>query len=173
MDQERVVKHFLPTTSNKPENKLEPTWREADHLIRASAGKSSSELRKVSSLIYHLVYQNELLSDENEGLRMALSTKKKHNKKSKVLDLQQREEHHGGAVFWSPRKMREAQAREATNKRLAEEEKLQKVQMRDLKASNALYKKKLAAEKRAEREAKAEQHRLEREKKAAKREHEK
>jgi hypothetical protein len=173
MDRERVMKRFPPTTPNNPANKLEPTWREADRLIRASAGKSSSELRKVSSLIHHLANRNELLSDENEGLRMALSTKKKHNKKSKVLDLQQREEYHGGAVFWSPRKMREAQAREATNKRLAEEEKLQKVQMRDLKASNALYKKKLAAEKRAEREAKAEQRRLEREEKAAKRKREK
>jgi hypothetical protein len=87
--------------------------------------------------------------------------------------LQQREEYHGGAVFWSPRKIKEAKAREATNKRLAEEEKLQKVQIRDLKASNALYKKRLAAEKRAEREAKAEQRRLEREEKAAKREREK
>jgi hypothetical protein len=68
--------------------------------------------------------------------------------------------------------MREAQAREAMNKRLAEEEKLQKVQMRDLKASNGLYKKKLAAEKRAERKAKAEQRRLKREEKAAKRKRE-
>jgi hypothetical protein len=45
--------------------------------------------------------------------------------------------------------------------------------MRDLKASNALYKKKLAAEKRTERKAKAEQRRLEREEKAAKRKREK
>jgi hypothetical protein len=40
--------------------------------------------------------------------------------------------------------------------------------MRDLKASNVLNKKKLAAEKCAKREAKAEQHRLERKEKAAK-----
>jgi hypothetical protein len=124
MDQERVMKRFLPTTPNNPANKLEPTWREADFLICTSAGKSSSELRKVSSLIHHLANQNELLSNENEGLRMALSTKKKHTKKGKVLDLQQYKEYHGGAVFWSPRKMREAQAHEATNKQLAEEEKL-------------------------------------------------
>jgi hypothetical protein len=98
MGQERVMKRFPPTTPNNPANKLEPTWREANCLIRASAGKSSSELRKVSSLIHHLANQNELLSNENESLRIALSIKKKHNKKSKVLDLQQHKEYHGGAV---------------------------------------------------------------------------
>ncbi|KAF1363388.1 hypothetical protein EJ07DRAFT_76600, partial [Lizonia empirigonia] len=87
----------------------------------------SSEAKEVSTLLHHL-------SNENKGLREALTIKKKHNKKGKVLDLQQREEYHGGAVFWSPRKMREAQARDATNKRLAEEEQLQKAKMKKLKA---------------------------------------
>ena len=49
-----------------------------------------------------------------------------------MLDLQQRQEYHGGSVFWSPRKMDEGKARERTNKRLAEEEKLQKAQMKQL-----------------------------------------
>jgi hypothetical protein len=78
MDQERVMKRFPPTTPNNPANKLEPTYREANCFIRAAAGKSSSELRKVLSLIHHLANQNKLLSNENESLRMALSTKKKH-----------------------------------------------------------------------------------------------
>jgi hypothetical protein len=55
-----------------------------------------------------------------------------------VLDLQQRKEYHGGTVFWLPRKKREAKARDATNKRLAEEDKLQKAQMKQLQAANAL-----------------------------------
>jgi hypothetical protein len=50
-------------------------------------------------LLHHLANQNELLTDENEGLRDALTTKKKHNKKGKVLDLQQRQEYHSGAVW--------------------------------------------------------------------------
>jgi hypothetical protein len=57
--------------------------------------------------------------------------------------LQQRQEYPGRAVFWSPRKKREAEARDATNKRLAEEDELQKAQMKQLKADNALYNKKL------------------------------
>jgi hypothetical protein len=34
-----------------------------------------------------------------EGLREALTARKKHKNKGKVLDLQQREEYHVGAVF--------------------------------------------------------------------------
>jgi hypothetical protein len=63
-------------------------------------------------MIHYLANQNELLTNENEGLHKALTTKKKHNKKGKVLNLQQRQEYHGGAVFWSPRKMAESEARE-------------------------------------------------------------
>ncbi|KAL7780618.1 hypothetical protein CFE70_010643 [Pyrenophora teres f. teres 0-1] len=38
-------------------------------------------------------------------------------KQSYMLDLQQRQEYHGGAVFWSPRKIREAHTREAVQQR--------------------------------------------------------
>ncbi|KAA8611567.1 hypothetical protein PtrV1_13443 [Pyrenophora tritici-repentis] len=47
-------------------------------------------------------------------------------KKGKALDLQQRQEYHGGSVFWSPHKLREARAREAVRERDETEEKLQK-----------------------------------------------
>ncbi|KAF1352759.1 hypothetical protein EJ07DRAFT_63403, partial [Lizonia empirigonia] len=168
MDRERVLKRFPPKPPNKPNNKPEPTWREADRLLHAAVNRSSSELKKVSTLLHHLANQNELLTDENEGLREALTTKKKHNKKGKVLDLQQRQEYHGGAVFWSPRKMAEAEARDRTNKRLAEEEKLQKVEMTKLKAANALYNKKLKEERRVATAAKREEREKEKAEKAAK-----
>ncbi|KAI1560323.1 hypothetical protein PtrEW7m1_011606, partial [Pyrenophora tritici-repentis] len=54
----------------------------------------------------------------------ALQHKKKHRKKGKALDLQQRQEYHGSAVFWSPRKLREARVREAVRERDETEEKL-------------------------------------------------
>ncbi|KAI1521984.1 hypothetical protein PtrSN001C_012020, partial [Pyrenophora tritici-repentis] len=62
------------------------------------------------------------------GLEEALQHKKKHKKKGKALNLQQRQEYHAGSVFWSPRKLREAQAREAVRERDEMEEKLQKAQ---------------------------------------------
>jgi hypothetical protein len=173
MDRERVMKRFPARPPNKRSNKPESTWREADRLLRAAADKSSSDLKKVSSLIHHLANRNELLTDENEGLREALTAKKKHSKKGKVLDLQQRQEYHGGAVFWSPRKKAEAEARDRTNERLAEEQKVQKVEMKELKAANALYNKKLKEERRVATAAKREAREKERAEKAAKREREK
>jgi hypothetical protein len=94
---------------------------------------------------------NELLHHENDGLRKALSSKKKH-KKGYKLDLQQREENHDGATVWSPRKVRESQARRSVNQRLAEEERLQKASDKELRAAATLYKKNIAEEKPVARE---------------------
>jgi hypothetical protein len=87
MDRERVMKRFPPTPQNSSNNKPEPTWRTADRLLYAAIDKTSAEAKEVASLLHHLSNQNELLQDENKGLRDALTTKKKHNKKGKVLDL--------------------------------------------------------------------------------------
>jgi hypothetical protein len=85
-----------------------------------------------------LQVQNELLNHENQGLRAALVTKRKNSKKRKPLDLQQRQEYHGGAVFWSPRKVREARARESVKKRADEAEKLRKAETKELRAAAPL-----------------------------------
>ncbi|KAA8619913.1 Carbohydrate-binding module family 18 protein [Pyrenophora tritici-repentis] len=96
-------------------------------VVRAAVNDSHQyEARKLRSSVHHLSVQYELLKHENEGLKEALQHKKKHRKKGKALDLQQRQEYHGGSVFWSPRKLREARAREAVRERDETEEKLQK-----------------------------------------------
>ncbi|KAI1531631.1 hypothetical protein PtrSN002B_010717, partial [Pyrenophora tritici-repentis] len=96
-----------------------------DRLVRAAVTNSHQyEARKLRSSVHHLSVQNELLKHENEGLKEALQHKKKQRKKGKALDLQQRQEYHGSAVFWSPRKLREAQVREAVQERDETEEKL-------------------------------------------------
>ncbi|KAI1689714.1 hypothetical protein KJE20_02892 [Pyrenophora tritici-repentis] len=118
------------------------------------------EARKLRSSVHHLSVQNELLKHENEGLKEALQHKKKHRKKGKALDLQQRQEYHGGSVFWSPRKLREARAREAVRERDETEEKLPK----------AWAKKQLELEKkRVERQRLKEIREVERAEKAAER----
>ncbi|KAF2025326.1 hypothetical protein EK21DRAFT_15837, partial [Setomelanomma holmii] len=108
---------------------------------------------KITQQFHHVQVENELLKGENERLQEALKLKKKRKKKGKVLDLQQREEYHGGAVLWSPRKLREAQWRRRVTQQEEEQEKLQKAEMRELKAQAALFKKKQAEQKRVEREA--------------------
>jgi hypothetical protein len=73
----------------------------------------------LSQTLHQLQVQNKLLRHENEGLRKAATLKQKHKQPSKALDLRRKESYHGGAIFWSPRKMREACAREveSNNKR--------------------------------------------------------
>jgi hypothetical protein len=67
---------------------------------------------------------NKILHVENQNLKDAVTTKRKHLKNSKRLDLQQRKEFCSKAVFWGPVKIREARARKDVQEREEEEEKL-------------------------------------------------
>ncbi|KAF7576139.1 hypothetical protein PtrM4_003790 [Pyrenophora tritici-repentis] len=99
----------------------------------------------------------------------ALQHKKKHRKKGKALDLQQRQEYHGGSVFWSPRKLREARAREAVRERDETEEKLQKARSKKQREEARLQRQDELEERRVERQRLKEMRELERAEKAAER----
>jgi hypothetical protein len=68
--------------------------------------------------------------------------------------LQQGEDSHGGAVFWSPRKLREATKRDD-----AEREQLQKTHDKEIKAAATLYKKQQAEAAKVARQHAAEERR--------------
>ncbi|KAF2206010.1 hypothetical protein GQ43DRAFT_360921, partial [Delitschia confertaspora ATCC 74209] len=53
--------------------------------------------------LHSISVQDQLLKHKNQGLREAVATKKRIQKRSKSLDLYQRKEYHSGVVFWSPR----------------------------------------------------------------------
>jgi hypothetical protein len=153
IDGEVILKRFNATTSDEDEDtELRElgdgdTWRDIRKILDAAvAERAKDEGKRVAAALHSLQVQNELLHHENEGLRAALITKERQDKKSKVLDLQQRQEYYGGAVLWSPRKIREARVRETVKQREEEAEKLQKEQDRDLKAAATLYKKNMAEE---------------------------
>ncbi|KAI1558813.1 hypothetical protein PtrEW7m1_012079, partial [Pyrenophora tritici-repentis] len=110
------------------------------------------EARKLRSSVHHLSVQNELLKHKSEGLREALQHKKKHRMKGKALDLQQCQEYHGSAVFWSPRKLREARVREAVRERDETEEKLQKARAKKQREEARLQRQVELEEKRVERQ---------------------
>ncbi|KAI0568450.1 hypothetical protein PtrCC142_012210, partial [Pyrenophora tritici-repentis] len=164
---------FRNTTSDGDKGpELEPKGNKSSgiqlrKLFNATVKDQTDEARKeLSASIHSLQAHNDILNTENEGLRQALTLKKKHKKKSKPLDLQQRKEYHGGAVFWSPSKLREARVHEQVNRQEEEAEKLQKAQTKELKAAAALYKKKIAEEAKVLRES-AKEARAEERKKAA------
>ncbi|KAF1955928.1 hypothetical protein CC80DRAFT_563768 [Byssothecium circinans] len=137
MDPEVILKRFTQEESKEQdEDKAGPSalkesdWRQMDRLIRSAIkDKGAKELKE------------------------ALTAKEKHKKRGKPLDLQQREEYHGGAVFWSPRKIREARARETVKQREEHEEQLAKANRKELAAAAKLYREQQAQERRVAREA--------------------
>ncbi|KAF1999364.1 hypothetical protein P154DRAFT_401375, partial [Amniculicola lignicola CBS 123094] len=123
-------------------------WRKIDRLVRSAVkDQSSQEAKKLSHSVHHLSVQNELLRHEIDGIKQVLATKQKRKKKGKALDLQQREEYHGGAVFWSPRKIREAHVRQSIREQEEKEQQLQKAETAELRKAAKLYKEKIQQEK--------------------------
>ncbi|KAK1912749.1 hypothetical protein P3342_004685 [Pyrenophora teres f. teres] len=146
------------------DNVSDHDWRKLDRLVRAAFNDSHQyEARKLRSSVHHISVQYELLQLENEGLKEALQHKKKHKKKGKALDLQQRQEYHGGAVHWSPRKLREARAREVVRERDEAEEKLQKAQARKQREEAQLQRQVELEQRRVERQRLKEMREQERE----------
>lgn len=76
------------------------SWNDIQKLLDAAVvDKAKAESKQLASTLHSLQVQNELLHHENESLRAALTTKCKHQKKNKLLNLQQREKYHSGAVL--------------------------------------------------------------------------
>ena len=97
-------------------------------VIKENVKEPGSEaVRELTGAIHSLTAQIELLTEQNKGLQESIKHKKKQSKKSKPLSLQQRKEYHSGAVFWSPRKVREARYRWIVDEQEKEEEHLQKL----------------------------------------------
>jgi regulator of replication initiation timing len=69
-----------------------------DRLVRAAVNPAITKAKKLRSYLHDISVQNELLHHENDRLREALSSKKKHKKKGYKLNLQQREEYYSRAT---------------------------------------------------------------------------
>ena len=172
MDPDNVLKRFKKDPPPRPVPVPKSEWRQIERLLRSTVDRTSDEAKTLSNLIHHVTVQKELLEDENKGLRDALTTKKNHNKKGRVLDLQQREEYHGGAVIWSPRKLREAEARDKVRRDEEEAHLIQKAEEKEQRATAKAYKHQQVEQRKKERAEKAEKRKIEIAEKAAKRKQE-
>lgn len=124
-----------------------------NRLVRSAVEDvAADESKALSQMLHHLQAQNQLLQDENEGLYDALNTKERQKKRSWPLDLQQRQEYHSSTVLWSPRKIREARARERVNEQLQHEE-LAKANRKELQKPSKLLRETEKEESRIERES--------------------
>jgi hypothetical protein len=89
---------------------------------------------------------------EIDGLQATIHSRKKYKPKGKALDLQQREEYHSRAVFWSLRKVKEARWREHVREEEERQGKLQKARAKQQKDEAKLLHQVQLEERRMERQ---------------------
>jgi hypothetical protein len=87
MDRERVLKRFRHEPPKQALISDKSDWRSMDQLVRAAVDPATTGARKLRSYLHDISVQNELLHHQNDGLREALSLKKKHKKKGYKLNL--------------------------------------------------------------------------------------
>ncbi|RAQ99575.1 pogo transposable [Stemphylium lycopersici] len=119
---------------------------------REVKGQSSKDVKKLQRSLHHIAAQNTLLRGEVRGLRQSLAIKERRNNKSFTLQLDDDPEYHGGAVWWSPKSVKQAEQAESN------------------KAAR-LCKLRLQAKKRVERERRQEEKRKKDAAKLAKKQH--
>jgi hypothetical protein len=116
-------------------------WRHMERLVRAAVSdRTADESKKLSETLHSLAVQNELLQEENSGLREALEDKKKRKGRGKRLNLQREDLYHGGATFWSPRKIRQAWAHELEKQQQEEGEIAARASRKELQTAAKLLK---------------------------------
>ena len=99
-------------------------WRKTEGLLRQVVkDRGDKRAQKLSQAFHRISTRKSLLEDEVKGLREALINERTRRKRGKPLLLQEPEEYHGGAVLWSPSKVKEARDRQQLQER--EEEQVQ------------------------------------------------
>jgi hypothetical protein len=128
-------------------------WIKLESIIRRTVkDQHDKDVKKLRRSLHHISAQASLLAGEVRGLRAALNIRKRQEKKSYTLQLNKPHEYYGGAVFWSPRKVRQARDDEAARQLQQQQEVLQKAERAHLKEQARLYKLQVAEEKRVEKE---------------------
>ena len=109
-------------------------WRKIRQLIDyAVNNKDSRKVDKLYRALHRVTVQNSVLKYEAKGLREALINKRTRRKRGKALPLEAGEDYYGGAVFWSPRKVKEARDRRQLQEREEEQLQHQKAQATELR----------------------------------------
>jgi hypothetical protein len=110
---EVILKRFNTTSSSSSDSKSSAlsasNWRKTEGLLhQVVKDRGDKRAQKLSQAFHQISTQKALLEHEVKGLRKALVNERKRRKRGKALLLEEPEEYYGGAVFWSPRKVKEA-----------------------------------------------------------------
>ncbi|KAF1945225.1 hypothetical protein EJ02DRAFT_477374, partial [Clathrospora elynae] len=127
--------------------------------------------RKVSKLnqtIHRLSIRLTLAEHENTRLKEALINKRLRRKQGKALPLEQGKDYQGGAVFWSPRKVKEARDCQQQQELEEKQQQLQKADRACVQEDQKQAKLQEVQRRRAARAAARVVHKKEKARKAAK-----
>jgi hypothetical protein len=101
-------------------------WRKTESLLRQVVkDRRDPRAQKLSQAFHQISVQKSLLEHEAQGLRQALTNERLRRKRGKALPLEQGEDYHGGAQFFSPKSVEKARDRLQQQER---EEELQQLQ---------------------------------------------
>jgi hypothetical protein len=166
MDADAVLKRF----NNPPQRQDEDaeigehdngnSWPELRKILDAAvADKTRIEAKQLSQGLHLLQVNNELLWTQNEELQHKLNLIKKRPTQRTTLTTQESDDWHGGAVFYSPRKLASERARKAAELNEAAQLQLQKTRNREKKAAATAYQKQQQEEAKLARQRAAEERR--------------
>ena len=134
LNPEVILQRFTipdPATDSDSSALSASDWRKIERLLRqVVADQGDRQIKRLSQVLHSSSVQNSLLKDEVRKLREALVNERTRRKRGKPLPLQEAEEYHGGAVFWSPRKVKEARDRLQLQEEEEEQVQLQKADTR-------------------------------------------
>ncbi|KAF2843932.1 hypothetical protein T440DRAFT_79610 [Plenodomus tracheiphilus IPT5] len=146
LEPEVILKKFRKPTIRQPLGVLSEggdlNRRKITHLVDQVVPPRSQGSNSLKAVILRLQAAKEIAEYENDGLRAALHVHQKpRNVQQPPLDLQQRKEYYGGAVWWSPRKLREARFRQMVKEKEKEKEQelLSKIELKEAREQSRLY----------------------------------
>jgi hypothetical protein len=104
-------------------------WRKIRQLInQAMDDRDQRKVSKLNQTIHRLSIRAVLAENENVRLKEALINERKRRKRGKALPLEAGEDYRGGAIFWSPRKVKEARDRQDQQGLEEEQQRLEKAE---------------------------------------------
>lgn len=109
-------------------------WRKTETLLRQVVkDRGDPRAQKLSRAFHSISVQKTLLEEEAQGLKEALINERLRRKRGKALNFEAPEEYHGGAVFWSPKKVKEARDRQHQQELEEAQQQLQKAEAAKLR----------------------------------------
>jgi hypothetical protein len=177
-DPKQVLNRFNIEQQDRPSSSDSTTsvlsasdWRKIERLLRKVVNDIyDKQSRQLSQTVHTISVRNTLLQHENNCLREALINEKRRRQRGKPLLLEAPPQYDGGAIFWSPNKVKSARDRQTQKEQEAKALQLQKDELIKLKEAQKAEKARMLEERKRTRVAARELRLQEQQAKAARRE---